>query len=98
MKAKKGPGVGSTGAKDQRTRKATGNEDAGKALKAALEYAARGIPVFPCRRETKRPRTPHGFLDATTETAVIERWWRRWPDAMIGMPTGPASGIAVLDL
>jgi hypothetical protein len=66
-------------------------------LEAALAYAKRGIPVFPCG-DDKRPLTEHGFKDATTNAAVIQKRWKRWPDAMIGMPTGPMSGISVIDL
>ena len=67
-------------------------------LAAALDYAGRGLPVFPCKRENKSPLTKHGFHDATTDADAIRDWWTRWPRAMIGMPTGPTSGIDVLDL
>jgi len=33
--------------------------------RAALDYAACGIPVFPCAARSKTPLTPHGFKDAT---------------------------------
>ena len=64
------------------------------ALRLAEEY---GLPVFPCRPD-KRPYTEHGFKDATTNLDTIEEWWRRWPDALVGVPTGKASGIFVLDV
>ncbi len=73
-------------------------------LAAALAYAAHGLPVFPCLNEPtdpkqhKRPLTKNGFKDAKTDADAIRRWWRRWPDALIGMPTGASSGVAVLDL
>jgi hypothetical protein len=66
-------------------------------LDAALEYARKGLPVFPCNTLDKKPLTPHGFKDATTDEAQIRAWWGRWPIAMIGAPTGPASGAWVLD-
>jgi hypothetical protein len=65
---------------------------------AALDYAARGIPVFPCRADTKRPHTEHGFKEASTDVQQIRAWWRRWPDAMVGCPTGPDVGAWVLDI
>src|SRR5215211_1722469 len=67
-------------------------------LKAALAYAGRGVPVFPCERGAKRPLTPNGHWDATTDRRAIERWWRRQPSANIGLPTGKKSGFVVLDV
>jgi hypothetical protein len=72
-------------------------------LEAAMAYAAGGLPVFPCvnspnEERHKRPLTAHGFKDATTDEKKIRRWWSISPDALIGMPTGKVSGIAVLDL
>ena len=46
----------------------------------------------------KHPRTLHGFKDATTDLALIEAWWKQWPDANIGIPTGTPSGLLVLDV
>lgn len=67
------------------------------ALGAALDYAAAGIPIFPCKR-TKGPLTANGFKDATTDKEQIRQWWRNSPHAMIGMPTGHASGVVVIDI
>jgi hypothetical protein len=55
-----------------------------------------GDPV--CKSPGKHPRTPHGVRDATTAAAIIDGWWRRWPDANIGIATGQVSGIVVLDV
>ena len=66
--------------------------------KAALAYARRGVPVFPCEPGAKRPLTRNGHWDATTDRRAIERWWRRQPSANIGLPTGKKSGIVVLDV
>ena len=33
-------------------------------LEAALSYARRGWPVFPCQARDKDPLTKHGFKDA----------------------------------
>jgi hypothetical protein len=55
---------------------------------AALAYAAVGVPVFPLRSSTKRPATPRGVLDATTDHDAVERWWRVTPTANIGLAMG----------
>lgn len=67
-------------------------------LNTALKYAEKGYPVFPCRPSNKRPYTRHGFKDATTDVQQIISWWKRWPNAMIGLATGKVSGIWALDL
>jgi hypothetical protein len=66
-------------------------------LSAALAYAARGWPVFPCVARGKAPLTSHGFKDSTTDLATIRSWWRRWPDANVAVATG-APGPDVLDV
>jgi len=68
-----------------------------KMLDAALDYAKRGIPVFPCRTDDKRPITANGFKDATTDEKQIRIWWTQYPSAMIAMPTGRISGRWVFD-
>ena len=66
-------------------------------LEAALQYARSGIPVFPCNPLDKKPLTPNGFYDATTDEAQIQAWWTQWPNAMIAAPTGAKSNMWVLD-
>lgn len=72
---------------------------------------ARSYPVFPCRRhpewitaggrkrllKPKSPLTLHGFQDATQDPDQIRAWWRRWPDALVGVPTGARTGLLVVD-
>ncbi len=65
-------------------------------LTAATAYATDGIPVFPCKPD-KTPHTTHGHKDATTDLKKIERWWKRWPDALIGAPTGLLFDVLDLD-
>lgn len=65
---------------------------------AAAVYASSGIPVFPCIPGGKRPMTGHGFLDASADLVEVRRWWTRWPQANIGIPTGHHSGIDVVDV
>lgn len=69
----------------------------GNILQAALEYAGRGWPVFPCNANDKRPYTRDGFKNATTDPDQIRRWWSTNPSAMIGVPTG-GIGCFVIDL
>ncbi|MDP9486109.1 MAG: bifunctional DNA primase/polymerase, partial [Actinomycetota bacterium] len=64
---------------------------------SALKYAERKKPVFPLQPGGKKPLTPRGFKDATTDPEQIRRWWERWPEANIGIPTGERSGLLVLD-
>jgi hypothetical protein len=66
-------------------------------LDAALKIAARGWPVFPCRPD-KRPYTGHGFHDAGTDAERIHRWWSRWPNALIGVPTGVVFDVLDVDV
>jgi hypothetical protein len=67
-------------------------------LGAALAYARRGIPVFPCEPGGKAPLTYNGFWDASTDPRRITAWWSRWPAANVGVPTGERSGLLVLDV
>ncbi|UOR02371.1 bifunctional DNA primase/polymerase [Leucobacter allii] len=65
---------------------------------AAQHYASQGVPVFPCVPGEKRPLVAHGFYDATADPVQVTAWWQRWPDANIGIPTGPTSGLEVVDV
>lgn len=51
-----------------------------------------------CPSVGKHPRTEHGLADVTTDQEVITAWWRRWPDANVGIVTGGVSGIDVVDV
>ena len=66
-------------------------------LDAALAYAARGWPVFPCKPGRKTPLTDHGFENASTDPATITAWWRATPAANVAVPTGTLS-FDVLDV
>ncbi len=63
----------------------------------ALALAAGGLPVFPCTAD-KKPAIKHGFLDATRDPDIIAKLFRGKGAVLIGVPTGPASGLDVLDL
>jgi hypothetical protein len=67
-------------------------------VEKALDYAGKGLPVFPCNAQTKRPLTDNGFYDASADADQVRQWWEQWPNAMIGMPTGERTGFWVLDI
>lgn len=77
-------------------------------LAAALAYTRRGRLVVPlhtpegdgcscgkadCGSVGKHPRTEHGLKDASRDESVVRGWWRRWPDANLGVVTVPQSGV-----
>jgi hypothetical protein len=64
---------------------------------AALELAAEGLPVFPCNSD-KKPIVEGGFKSATQDPGVIREMFARGGAALIGIPTGPASGHVVIDV
>jgi putative DNA primase/helicase len=69
-------------------------------LDTALGYAARGWPVCSVRlwNGKKQPLIEDWGNAASTDPAQITAWWRRWPKALIGVPTGRRSGFVVLDV
>lgn len=83
-------------------------------LYEALKCASVGLRVLPlyevmddlrcacgkpdCKQPGKHPRLHEWQDKASTDEAMIREWWRRAPDAGLGMATGRASGVWVLDL
>ena len=63
----------------------------------ALRLAELGYAVFPCA-SSKRPACPHGFQDACTDLELVAALWRRFPGPLIGIATGQASDLDVLDI
>lgn len=78
----------------------------------AVEYAQRGWPVLPlhtagdgrcscgndaCPSPAKHPRVPHGLKEATANPTQVAQWWKRWPDANIGLRTGDAFDVLDID-
>jgi hypothetical protein len=65
-------------------------------LKTTLNYAERGIPTFPLKG--KRPLTPNGFKDASTDPSRVTAMFNAAPNATgFGIPTGGFSGLVVVD-
>lgn len=92
---------------------AGGGGVAARPLAAALGYATRGWAVFPlhsiisgrcscrggdCPHPAKHPIARHGVHEATTDERNVRSWWDRWPWANIGVATGTASGVVVIDV
>lgn len=82
-------------------------------LKAAIAYSQQlNWAVFPlhsivngqctcgkkCSSPGKHPRTANGLKAATTDAAIIEEWFSKWPDSNIGIATGEISGFFVIDI
>jgi hypothetical protein len=56
-----------------------------------------------CEHTGKHPRydketLAHGALSATTSPDIIRAWWRKWPDANVGIATGPKWRTLVFDI
>jgi hypothetical protein len=67
-------------------------------IKNARALAEKGLAIFPCLPRDKRPATPHGLKDATTDPIEIENWWHQNPNCNIAIATGAVSGVFVIDL
>jgi hypothetical protein len=71
-------------------------------LEARLQYAGRGWATFPAPLGTKQSHKSAEYSDgarwgATRDPAEIERDYKQWPNANIGLPTDAENGIWVLD-
>jgi hypothetical protein len=80
---------------------------------AAAVYAAVGCPVVPmhtaqpggrcscpnsaCSDPGKHPRLRGWQRLARTDPAMVEEWWRRWPDASLGLATGRRFDVLDVD-
>jgi len=64
-----------------------------------LGYALRGWRVIPIPPGLKYPQGfPKWQTSATTDPDLINQWWTLHPDHGVGIATGPASGLWVLDV
>ncbi len=79
----------------------------------ALHYAGRGWPVLPlysvaeglctcgdvnCKSPGGHPRAQLGVKDASKNSSQVGLWWRGWRNSNVGIATGNASGLLVLEI
>ena len=68
-------------------------------LDAARRYARLGWSVIPIQPRGKRPLVPWvEFQQRIAPVEQIDAWYRRWPDANVGIVTGRISGLVVVDI
>lgn len=82
-------------------------------LTSALGYASRSFRVIPvcsviegvcdcgkptCTSAGKHPHVRSWQKAASNDQGQIRRWWKLWPIANIGIVTGAASGVFVVDV
>ena len=67
-------------------------------IRTAMALARKGMAVFPCRPQDKRPATANGLKDATTDLDLIRQWWQQEPLFNLAIATGAVSGIFVVDI
>ena len=63
----------------------------------ALKLARQGVRVFPCAAD-KKPLTSNGYKDASADPNIVDAWWTKHPEALIGVPTGDRFVVIDVDL
>lgn len=63
----------------------------------ALLYQKRGLSVVPVMPGEKFPIIKN-WEDREVSEQEVRSWWKAWPTADIGIVTGPATGLLVLDI
>ena len=66
-------------------------------IDAALSLSSTGIPIFPVKAG-KSPYIKSWQDKATTDSTMVKKWWRRWPEANLAIPTGHQSGLVAVDV
>ena len=65
----------------------------------ARHYVHLGWSVIPIQARGERPLVPWlEFQQRLASAQEIDRWFRQWPDANIGIVTGGLSGLIVIDV
>lgn len=69
-------------------------------LDTALRLAKAGFAVFPCHSGGAKAKQPMPFIKwrdaSTTAEPQILQWWKKWPDAAVGLDLAK-SGLIVID-
>jgi hypothetical protein len=66
----------------------------------AKVYVDEGIPVFPVRPGDRTPYLPKpstgkgGFHQRSADPETVARWWKSYPDALVGIVPGDAGTVA----
>jgi hypothetical protein len=89
--ASAGASEGDNNAGNSGTPFTNGGQHSSSNLAGALAWATeRGVPVFPCFNcpgdpKHKRPMITGGFYGADKNSKVVDYWWTKWPEALIGV-------------
>lgn len=89
------------------------NKNTNTNLEYLERYTEKNLSVFPvhyptadgcscsnpkCTSIGKHPIISGGFKNATTDINQIVKWWKAYPDANIGIPTGHLNNLVVIDI
>ncbi|NIM96661.1 MAG: hypothetical protein GTO24_00840 [candidate division Zixibacteria bacterium] len=67
-------------------------------LQTALEYEKKGFSVIPVKPNKKPYIKWEEFQKRRATPEEIRAWWKRRPNAMIGVVTGKVSGVSHIDV
>jgi hypothetical protein len=67
-------------------------------LRKALALAKRGLPVHPCRPNSKLPALNNWPEQATVDPEQIRTWWSWWPRADVAIMCGGPARLLVVDV
>ncbi len=68
-------------------------------LTAALKYQELGFFVLPIIKGKKQPYIKYADRrDKRPTSEEVQGWWQKWPQANVGIVTGPESNIDTIDI
>lgn len=68
-----------------------------KMLEAALDYSKRNLSVIPVGQDKVPLISWREFQERIASEEEIKEWWRKYPQANVGIVTGEISNLTVLD-